>query len=860
MSAQVEVSQQINLDDVRKAHATLHRPGQQVEVRVLLKEGGAMAGRFDNAEKMLGWLKDADSPDVAVAWWSIQPLIPEAVTNDLQRRKASGNDSVATRRWIFIDVDPVRESDPASDEELTAAESKYEAVLLWLNEHGMKPGMTAMSGNGFHIYVPVDGWPNDDEHNNLAKAFIGVLDAKFSDNRAKVDVATANPGRVAKIPGTVSRKGEHSAFRPFRTSSVLLSNAVAPYPATAIKSVVEAEGWKPQPKQTKKTSGLDPDFDIWEFAEWCGVTVEAEFEKNGCTFYALDECPMAGHRHRGSLGKTCFIVGDSLGFECFSDDCCEYGIGDVLRKFSEEYGPYGGPIFLEPDLSGLFPVDDIDDLETDVPERAATGKSPTSDDSETAPAAAAPEPERDESEPFEVEGEIHLTDLGNAKRLAKTCGNDIRFCFHTRKWYAWTGRRWAVDDKGTIHKKAKRVVQSILAEAADIDDPEVRKAYVQHERASEAEGRMKAMVALAQSEGEIPVRLLDFDSNPNLLNVLSGTLGLTACKLGPHRRTDMLTKISPVVYDPEAKCPTWLRFLDEITAGSMSLQSYLQRCVGYSLTGETSEHALFMLWGKGANGKSTFLEVIRHALGDYAQTADFASFMVSKQQTVRNDIARLNGARLVTATESESGKRISESVVKQLTGGDTVSARFLFSEFFEFVPQFKLWLATNHKPKIVGADDGIWRRIRLIPFIVQIPKERQDKDLPKKLKAEAAGILNWALEGLRQWREMGLAEPNAVTVATSEYRADQDVLQHFIDALCTTGAEKRTKGSKLYAAYKQWAETAGEFVLSERDFGNAMSDRGYPRYRTKSERGWDGIGLAAAEEEKPGDLSEEAAD
>ena len=520
---------------------------------------------------------------------------------------------------------------------------------------------------------------------------------------------------------------------------------------------------------------------------------------------------MAGHRHRGTLGKTCLIIGDSLGFECFSDDCSGLGIGDVLRKFSEEKGRYEGPLFLEPDMSDKFPVDDIDDIIETLAE-PLLAKGPTAEKFESMATATASDSEEDKLEPVKVEGEIHLTDLGNAKRLVKACGNDIRYCFHTKKWYVWTTRRWAVDDKGTVTKKAKRVVQSILAEAAEIQDPEVRKAFIRHERASESDSHIKAMVSLAQSEGDIAVRLSDFDRDAMLLNTVSCTIDLSTGKVGPHRRSDMATKMSPVAYDPHANCPTWERFLHQVTGGNKSLQDYLQRCVGYSLTGETKEHALFLLYGKGANGKSTFLEVVRHVLGDYAQTADFASFMVSKNQTVRNDIAKLNGARLVTATESESGKRMSEAVVKQLTGGDTVTARFLYSEHFEFVPQFKLWLGTNHKPKIVGADDGIWRRIRLIPFTVQIPKAHQDKDLPKKLKAEASGILNWALEGLRQWQKTGLAEPDTVTEATSEYRADQDVLQHFIDALCTTGAGKRARGSALYAAYKLWAETAGEYV------------------------------------------------
>jgi P4 family phage/plasmid primase-like protien len=845
----------INLNEVRDAHAVLHSRGQQVEIRVLLKDGGALTGRFDDDAKMFDWLNAADDPGVEVVWWTIQQLSPEPATNDLQRRKASGNDSMANRRWIFIDVDPVRESNPASEEELAAAESKYEAVLLWLSEHGIEPAMTAMSGNGYHIYVPVDGWPNDEEHNKLAKAFIEVFDATLSDNQAKVDAATANPGRVAKTPGTVSRKGEHSALRPYRISSVLLSKTVVPYPASAINSVVEAEGWKPQAKQTEKTSGLDPDFDIYDFAEWCGVTVENEFDKRGCTFYALDECPMAGHRHRGALGKTCFIMGETLGFECFSDDCSGLGIGDVLRKFSEEKGRYDAPLFLEPDMSGKFPVDDIDDIIESVVE-PLTSKEPNAEKAESGATVAAREHEPESPDPAKVEGDIHLTDLGNAKRFVKACGIDIRYCFHTKKWYVWTGRRWAADDKGIIFKKAKRVVQSILAEAAEIQDPEVRKAFIRHERVSESDSRIKAMVSLTQSEGEIPVRLKDFDANPNLLNTVGGTIDLFTGKLATHRRSDMLTKMSPVAYDSGAQCPTWGLFLNQVTAGDKALQDYLQRCVGYSLTGETKEHALFLLYGKGANGKSTFLEVVRHVIGDYAQTADFGSFMVSKNQTVRNDLAKLNGARLVTATESESGKRMSEAVVKQLTGGDTVTARFLYSEHFEFVPQFKLWLGTNHKPKIVGSDDGIWRRIRLIPFTVQISKEQQDKDLSKKLKAEAVGILNWALEGLRQWQKLGLAEPETVTEATSEYRADQDVLQHFIDARCKTGVGERVKSSSLYADYKLWADVAGEFVMSERDFGNAMTDRGYSRYRTSRERGWEGIALTTEETEKPEDWSE----
>jgi hypothetical protein len=264
MGIAVVVPQQINLDNVRTAHSILHRGGQQVEIRVPIDGGGALSGRFDDERKMLHWLTEVDGPDVIVAWWTIQELKPEPATNDLQRRRGSGNESVAVRYWIFIDVDPVRDIDPASDEELGAAESKYNEALRWLCERGIEPSLTAMSGNGFHLYIAVDGWPNDKEHNDLVKAFIGVLDARFSDDRVKIDIVTANPGRLAKIPGTVSRKGQPTDARPHRLSRVLLSNAVTPYTTSTIQALVEVEGPIQQPKSLappkplKKNGGSPP--------------------------------------------------------------------------------------------------------------------------------------------------------------------------------------------------------------------------------------------------------------------------------------------------------------------------------------------------------------------------------------------------------------------------------------------------------------------------------------------------------------------------------------------------------------------------------------------------------------------------
>jgi putative DNA primase/helicase len=321
-----------------------------------------------------------------------------------------------------------------------------------------------------------------------------------------------------------------------------------------------------------------------------------------------------------------------------------------------------------------------------------------------------------------------LTDLGNAQRLVKAEGKNIRYCYKTKSWYVWDDRKWAKDENGEIHRIAKRTVKCMLHEAANLDD-ERCKVLVSHEQKCESEGRLNAMVNLARSEKGVSVQLVDFDADSLLFNCLNATIDLATGKPREHCRADLISKITPVEYAPNAECPTWLSFLDTVTENNSDLKDYLQRCVGYSLTGETREHALFLLCGTGANGKSTFLEVLRHIFGDYSQTADFSSFLVSNSQSVRNDLAKLNGARFVTASESDSGKRLDETVVKQMTGGDSVSARFLYGEHFEFKPQFKLWLGTNHKPTIRGQDEGVWRRIRLIPFETSIPREKQDHAL-----------------------------------------------------------------------------------------------------------------------------------
>jgi len=330
-----------------------------------------------------------------------------------------------------------------------------------------------------------------------------------------------------------------------------------------------------------------------------------------------------------------------------------------------------------------------------------------------------------------------------------------------------------------------------------------------------------------------------------LFNVANGTVDLRSRTLVPHNRDHYLTKISPVEFVPQAPCPRWKKFLEEITGNNVELISYLQRAVGYTLTGKTNEHVLFLLYGSGANGKTTFLETVHTVLGDYSRASDFSTFVdgVRSPAAARNDLAALRGARFVTACESEHGQKLAESLVKQITGGDMITARYLYGEYFEFRPQFKLWLATNHKPTIHGVDEGIWRRVHVVPFTVRIPDAKCDRDLGDKLKMEAPGILNWALRGLEIYQQQGLKKPKAVDLATENYRCEQDQFSGFLDSRCILTPTGRAQARPLFDAYMEWARENDVPVWTEREFAAKLAERGFRKVKRSFGNIWEGLTL-----------------
>jgi putative DNA primase/helicase len=434
--------------------------------------------------------------------------------------------------------------------------------------------------------------------------------------------------------------------------------------------------------------------------------------------------------------------------------------------------------------------------------------------------------------------ELRMTDLGNCHRLIREHGHDLRHIAGLG-WYVWDGRRWRRDDSGEVIRRAKQTIIGLFEEAVVSLDGEM----AEWARKSAAEPRLRAAVSLAESELPVIASVDELDADPWLLNCANGTVDLLTGELREHRREDLITKISATAYDADATCPTWERFLEQVTEGRSSLIDFLARAAGYALTGLSREHVLLFLYGLGANGKTTFLRTLLRLTGEYGIQAEPDLLLVRRNEAHPTGVADLFGIRFAVCVEIDEGRRLAESLVKQLTGGDRIRARRMRCDFFEFEPTHTVWLAANHKPGVRGTDDAIWRRVRLIPFDVTIPVEQRDPELPDKLAAELPGILAWAVRGCLAWQKHGLELPEEVRAATESYRAEQDVLGAFFADRCVLEPGVRVRPAALHAEYVAWCEQTREHPMTQTAFGLRLRERGFEQQRTGAARWWVGIGL-----------------
>jgi len=435
------------------------------------------------------------------------------------------------------------------------------------------------------------------------------------------------------------------------------------------------------------------------------------------------------------------------------------------------------------------------------------------------------------------------TDMCNAERLARYYGDRLRYCYERKRWLVWNGKVWEWDTGAKIVAVAKSTVRKIYHEAGDEPDQKMRKQLADHAKRSESEHRINAMITLAQAEPGISVKLSDLDTDPWLFNCLNGTVDLHTGKLLPHRKEDLITILVPVEYHPDALCPQWFSFLDRVTGNDASLVAYLQRAVGYSLTGDTKNQVLFFLYGLGNNGKSTFVTTIRKLTSGYGERVSTDLFMVKDKNTggPKEALANLIGKRYVVASELEDGRRLAVSLIKDMTGGETIKADRKYEHEIEYQPTHKLWLVGNHKPVITDTTLSIWRRVKLIPFTFTIPDADVDPDLPSKLETELSGILDWAVKGCLNYQQYGLCEPDTVTTATASYRHEQDILGDFIEDCCIFEPLATIPKADLKGEYQRWCQENSTEPVTQRTFRKRLEEKGITDGKSGGVRYWKGI-------------------
>lgn len=447
-------------------------------------------------------------------------------------------------------------------------------------------------------------------------------------------------------------------------------------------------------------------------------------------------------------------------------------------------------------------------------------------------------------------------DASNAERLAYYHGDEVRYCAAWGKWLLWDGGRWVVDRTEAHTQRALALADKVRAERPLLmqrmmdagDDRETAakesgKLVERQYRKIRSDSGCRALLRLARSKAPIGVTPDELDGNPWLLNVTNGTIDLRTGQLGEADPADLLTKQAPVQYHAEADCPQWRAFVAWATCNDQDLAGYLQRLAGYALTGCVTEQCLPVFYGSGGNGKGVWMETLMHLLGDYARAG--APFLLEDRGKSDHptEVADLFGARMVVLSENERDRPLREGLVKQLTGGDTLKARFMRQDFFSFEPTHTILMAVNHQPIIRGTDEGIWRRIHLVPWRASLRPEERDPGLRDKLLQEGPGILRWAVEGCLEWQRGGLRPPETVCAATQDYRQDMDLIGQFLDDCCLLQPDTAVAKGDLYQAYQDWCKDAGHHAMSATKLGRDLKKRGFDSDRTSSVRVWVGMRL-----------------
>lgn len=439
-----------------------------------------------------------------------------------------------------------------------------------------------------------------------------------------------------------------------------------------------------------------------------------------------------------------------------------------------------------------------------------------------------------------------LTDLGNARRLAASFADRLRYCWEFQCWLCWDGKRWTKYSPELARQAAMTIAETLFAEAGKEQDADRRKYLVSHALRSMNASGLSSMLDVARGLPGLTIKPAALDQDPWLLNVENGAVDLRTGELKDHDPDDYLTHLAPVAFDPSATCPQWLAFLKRSLPDQERID-FLQRALGYSLTGVVRERCMFVTYGGTQRGKTTVQETLATILGDYARTFNPQMLLITKFDQGRHEVAELPGVRFAVTSETNANRRFDEAKVKHWTGNEKISAEAKYERPFDFYPQFKLWMATNHRPEIRGTDDAIWTRLRVIPFDREIPPEEKMPDLREKLLAEAPGILAWAIGGCLAWQASGLATPKVISDAVDAYREDMDSLKKWLSDACFIDVNATVPKGELWASYLDWCHSTGEQEMRQRAYLERLrlAVPGLREYMVQGKRFWQGIGLVA---------------
>ena len=709
---------------------------------------------------------------------------------------------ITSRRWLHVDCDPIRPSGISStNQQVQQSIERAAGVAEWMRSQGLCEPITAMSGNGAHLHFPIC-LPNDPDSLALIAGVLGTLKAMFSDDAVSINTTVSNAAGICRLYGTIARMGDSTEDRPHRMARLLsvpdylrhgtgeVCNVDALRAVAAMSDETKSPNGKPVVSTSQpETSGMRPRVLLDAYLQDNGI--EFKIEPDGDVTKYMIECPFNPEHTSAYIGQ--FDSG-AVFFKCSDNSCVNKNWQSVKRKLGKPKGIHYDP-----------PKKD---------RREKEYSRPVAGDGQELPATG--ERSYDNTD---------LNDIGNAQHYATNYENDLRYCAAWKKWLVWDGCRWKIDDEGRPLKLAKELVHTMFNDAIELRGGEVFKHVCETARLS----RLNALITLAGPE--LPIRVDELDQDGWILNCRNGVVDLKSGELKPHDRTKGITKLCPTEFNLDAESPVWNQFLHDVFNGDKDLISFVQRLFGYYLSGDVSEQKLALFYGTGANGKSTLLNAFMDTIGpDYTMQSMPDFLMEKKIESHPTEKASLFGKRFVSCVETDASRKLAESTVKMLTGGERIMARRMKEDFWEFDPTHKLVLCTNHKPIISGTDHGMWRRLLLVPFLQRFDGERQDKQLPEKLKAESAGILAWAVRGCLEWQRIGLNPPASVTGATEDYRSSEDIFGRFIADCCVVTKAGAVPFKHLYARLEQWTNDGGDFLPNKKAVGIWLEENGFEKY------------------------------